>query len=278
MADTYIPIYLKIAQALEEEIQSGKYKAGDLLPTEKELESLFKVSRTTIRSAIGMLERHGYLSRKQGSGTIVRQTRMAQMLNYITSLTETFENKGMKVSTGTLSINRIVPPEKVRSALSLDENEQTYMVQRTRIVNDEIIAFVTNYVPSRIVHDLENQYEKLKHCGLYQLLEREYGIVLKNAVETISVYLSGPIETDIFHIQEKTPLFHSDRVTWLDDETPFELGTSIIRADRYEFTVYLSGRPPVGGETFGRRKEVNRREGKLAATEGEILEGGEGGS
>ena len=241
--EIYLPLYLKIANALEDEIIHGKYKEGDFLLTEKELEKAFKASRSTIRNAIGVLEKHGYLLRKQGKGTIIRQTKITQTLNYITSLTETFENKGMNVNTGILSVRKILPSNEVKTSLKLEESMPVYMIQRTRIVNDETIAFVTTYIASNIVPNLENQYERLKGCGLYHLLEQEYHLVLKNAVETISMYRSGPIERDIFHIQEGMPLFRSERITSLEDGTILELGISIIRADKYEFTVYLTNRP-----------------------------------
>ncbi len=241
--EMYQPLYLKIAGALEEEIKKGKYKEGDLLLTEKVLEKVFGASRSTIRNAISVLEKHGYLLRKRGKGTIVRQTKITQTLNYITSLTETFENKGMTVNTGMLSIRKILPSNEARASLKIDEGTPVYMIQRTRIVDDETIAFVTTYLPSSLVPELENQQEKLKSSGLYHLLEQEYHLVLKNAVETISMYRSGPIERDIFHIQEGMPLFRSERITSLEDGTILELGVSIIRADRYEFTVYLTNRP-----------------------------------
>ena len=55
------PIYIQIANTLKEDIENEKFTMGSLLPTEEELEKQFNASRTTIRNAIGLLEKQGYV-------------------------------------------------------------------------------------------------------------------------------------------------------------------------------------------------------------------------
>ena len=66
MSIDQIPIYLKISNILKEEILNGVYQVGELLPTENELEKKYVTSRTTIRNALGLLEREGLVVRRQG--------------------------------------------------------------------------------------------------------------------------------------------------------------------------------------------------------------------
>jgi len=238
-----IPLYAKISRILKEEIASGLYKVGDLLPSEEELERRFGASRTTIRNALGELEREGLVLRRRGKGTIVQEPKTAQNMNVISSFTETLREKGVQVGTGIVTIELIPAPPKVLAALGLEKGEKVYLVQRTRLANGVPIAFMTNYLLARVVPGLEGKKEALREVGLYQLLEEEYGLVLKRAVETIEAYLSGPLEADILQIPEKVPLFHTVRITYLEDGTPFEMVISIIRADKYEYKVYLEGRP-----------------------------------
>ncbi|MEN3203393.1 MAG: GntR family transcriptional regulator [Atribacterota bacterium] len=241
--ETDIPLYSKIYRTLKEEIESGVYKVGDFLPPEDELEKRFGASRTTIRNALSELERDGLILRRRGKGTIVQEPKTAQNMNFISSFTETLQEKGIQVGTGIVTIELIPAPPKVLAALNLEKGEKVYLVQRTRLANGVPIAFMTNYLLARVVPGLEEKKEALRRLGLYQLLEEEYGLVLKRAVETIEAYLSGPLEADILQIPEKVPLFHTVRITYLEDGTPFEMVISIIRADRYEYKVYLEGRP-----------------------------------
>ena len=52
-------LYLTVYGILKQEITEGHLKVGTLLPSEQELEAQFKVSRTTIRKAIGLLKDEG---------------------------------------------------------------------------------------------------------------------------------------------------------------------------------------------------------------------------
>ena len=60
--------------ALLEMIARGDYKAGDRLPTEKELTEMFSVSRVTIREAIKRLNSLGMVTIRQGDGTYLNPT------------------------------------------------------------------------------------------------------------------------------------------------------------------------------------------------------------
>lgn len=236
-------LYLKIAEELKEEIESYNYKLGDLLPTELELERRFKTSRTTIRNAISILEKEGYVKRKQGKGTVIQDIKPAQNLNYITSFTETLEARGIRVETGGLTVRKITPSFKVISALNISKNDEVYLIQRTRIADGIPIAFMNNYIIASVVPNLEKKIEQLKKTGLYQFLEREYNLKLDRAIEKFNVYVSGPLESEILQLTEKIPLFHSIRTTFLDNGKAFEYVISVIRTDKFEYTVHLKGRP-----------------------------------
>jgi DNA-binding FadR family transcriptional regulator len=60
-----------IAAELRRAIAEGGYAYGDKLPTERQLARLFKVSRTTVRNALELLERGHLVARRVGSGTFV---------------------------------------------------------------------------------------------------------------------------------------------------------------------------------------------------------------
>jgi GntR family transcriptional regulator len=65
-----------VAEALSSEILGGKYKVGDLLPSEPQLSQHFGVSRHTVRAALRTLHQLGLVSSQQGVGTQVQETRL----------------------------------------------------------------------------------------------------------------------------------------------------------------------------------------------------------
>ena len=65
------PLYVQVSRALKEEIVSGAWPVGSLLPTEDELCARFAVSRYTVREALRRLREDGLVSSRQGAGTVV---------------------------------------------------------------------------------------------------------------------------------------------------------------------------------------------------------------
>lgn len=69
---TFRAKYEVVADHLRSQIQSGTMAAGVKLDSEPELAACLKVSRETVRRALGILEQQRLLSRRQGKGTFVR--------------------------------------------------------------------------------------------------------------------------------------------------------------------------------------------------------------
>ena len=67
------PLYLQIQEILTRKILDHTLPPGSKLPPERELASLFGVSRTTAINAYRQLEQHGLIQTKVGSGTYVSE-------------------------------------------------------------------------------------------------------------------------------------------------------------------------------------------------------------
>ena len=65
------PLYYSIMETIKDSIINGVYPINSLLPTETEFEKIFNVSKITIRKAIDLLEKDGYVSKQSGKGTTV---------------------------------------------------------------------------------------------------------------------------------------------------------------------------------------------------------------
>lgn len=66
-----VPLYYQLGEILKEKLEGGDWEPGTLLPSERELEEHFGVSRAVVRPALGLLERDGAIYRRRGSGTYV---------------------------------------------------------------------------------------------------------------------------------------------------------------------------------------------------------------
>ena len=65
------PVYIKVANAVEADIVSGKLKAGALLPTEGALCDQFGVTRSSVREGIRLLQQMGLVERGAAKRLIV---------------------------------------------------------------------------------------------------------------------------------------------------------------------------------------------------------------
>src|SRR6478752_1203744 len=68
---TFSPLYQQIKSLILQSLQSGEWKPGELIPSEVELASRFKVSQGTVRKAIDELSAENLVVRRQGKGTFV---------------------------------------------------------------------------------------------------------------------------------------------------------------------------------------------------------------
>ena len=66
-------IYERLARQLISELASGRYKAGERLPAERELAVEYQVSRPAVREAMIALEVQGLVEVRIGSGAYVRR-------------------------------------------------------------------------------------------------------------------------------------------------------------------------------------------------------------
>jgi GntR family transcriptional regulator, transcriptional repressor for pyruvate dehydrogenase complex len=64
-------IHEEVVLQIHELIREGKFKAGDQLPSERELSETFQVSRTSVREALRALETQGLVVSRTGMGNFV---------------------------------------------------------------------------------------------------------------------------------------------------------------------------------------------------------------
>jgi GntR family transcriptional regulator, transcriptional repressor for pyruvate dehydrogenase complex len=79
-------IYEEVVGQLYQLIDEGKLKAGDRLPSERELAETFRVSRSSVREAIKTLENEGLVVTRPGSGTFLTAVNVEAIIPSLASL------------------------------------------------------------------------------------------------------------------------------------------------------------------------------------------------
>lgn len=64
-------IYIDIMNEIAGQIRSGHFKKGTPLPSEERLRKSFSASRTSVRNALDVLQKEGFIEKRRGSGNFV---------------------------------------------------------------------------------------------------------------------------------------------------------------------------------------------------------------
>lgn len=67
-------VYVQLADILRADIQAGRYRPGERLPSEREMHAQHGVARGTVREALNRLKAEGLITVEHGKGAFVRET------------------------------------------------------------------------------------------------------------------------------------------------------------------------------------------------------------
>jgi GntR family transcriptional regulator len=208
---------------------------GAAIPSERQLAADLGVSRLTVRAALDQLAREGYLVRRHGAGTFVREPKIAQELT-LTSFSEDMRQRGMRPATKTLSLETLLAGAYLGRRLRVSPSERVVVVKRLRMADDETMAVETLYVPESVVpgasrRDFDGSF--------YDLLTNRYGIVIDGGVQTIEPTVTDEEESTVLGVPLHSPAFQFERTTRASDGRVVEFVRSIYRGDRYRLVSEL---------------------------------------
>jgi len=84
-----VRLYEIIVERIKDMIQEGKLKAGDRLPSERELAEMFRVSRVPVREALKILEFMEIVHHVRGDGVYLKSVSVDEMFSKIDFMVET---------------------------------------------------------------------------------------------------------------------------------------------------------------------------------------------
>src|ERR687898_236446 len=213
------------------------------IPSERQLSAQLGVSRLTLRAALDELVREGYLVRRRGSGTFVREPKIAQELT-MTSFSEEMRRRGMTPGSKTLSLTTTLAGAYLGRCLHVSPSEPIMVAQRLRLADGETMAIETLHVPESRVPDLTPK--DLDQGSFYELLSERYGITIVGGIQTIEPTVTNEEESKALGVPLHAPAFLFERTTRAQTGDIVEFVRSIYRGDRYRLVTELNREPPAG--------------------------------
>jgi len=237
-----IPLYFQVAQQFERAIRAGDLPAGTRLDNEVQLADVLEVSRPTVRTAFLYLVNHGLVERKRGSGTVVIREKVNRTVQ-LSSLYDDLVAAGKKPVSRVL-VNDITPAsELVAEVLQIPVDTPVLRLERLRLVDNEPIALMHNYLPAQFG---PMDSSALESRGLYELL-RAQGVRVTKASQKMSARNATVAEARLLDEKRGAALLTMQRIGTDQSGRPVEFGEHVYRASRYAFHASLElGSSPSG--------------------------------
>ena len=202
-----IPLYFQLKTLILDEIKSGNYKVGSLIPTEKEFSDYFLISRTTVRQAITELVQEGWLYRVKSKGTFVAQP-------------------------------KISPDSDMATNLRLKEGDRVIYLYRKRLADGEPIVTLETYLPYCICsfvleHNLEEE-------RLYSILNQSKETSVFRVNRIVEAIEADKNDEKYLNIERGKPIQHFSSIGYNIYDRPIEYSLARYRGDRnrFEITVF----------------------------------------
>lgn len=231
------PLYLKVKEALDKDIRTGKLAVGDRLPSELELAKQSKVSRETVRSAIRLLEEEGKVHVKHGVGTFVVNPlpQTPSSLEKLMSVTSMIKYAGLEDGERRENMTVGQANEEWASLLQLNQEEEVIVHERIRTANGEPVVFSKNILPKKLVGD--TLMDKGSIGSLFQYLKEECKIDIYKAATEIVVPLHTDRNCQKLLIYPETTVLLLKQIHYDRNNRPVLYSYDYFRNDIFKFTV-----------------------------------------
>lgn len=230
------PLYKQISEYIRQKIEQKEWEIGHKIPTEHELCEQFNVSRITVVKALSRLVEEGLLVREQGKGTFVSVPPLLSEPSPLLSFTEMMKEQGKTPGSLVLEKSWKRPSSRDMERLKVSENEQIYKIKRLMLADSEPIGIQTSYLSMKRFPDLINKITD--HQSLYEILQREYNLIIDSAIETYNAVQLDEEEKSLLKVDIGETGFSVERLSFSNDE-PVEFVRSIMRNDQVRYSVKL---------------------------------------
>jgi GntR family transcriptional regulator len=183
-----------------------------------------------VDQALDLLRAEGLISRVPGAGTFVTGAKLRQGLGRLEGLAESLAGHHLPVDNRVMSVREAAATPFVARKLAVPEGSPIVFVERLRSVGGVPLSLDTSSLRPEALPVLLGA--DLAHVDVFSLLEDKLGLTLGWAEVTTEAVSADEATAELLLIRAGAPLLLLHRLTYLDDETPFDLEAIRYRGDR----------------------------------------------
>ncbi|CAM3780443.1 GntR family transcriptional regulator [Alkalicoccus chagannorensis] len=230
-----IPIYYQLQEHMRQMIDTGVWKPGEPVPSERDLSEQHEISRMTIRQAMTNLVNEGLLTRVKGRGTFVAEPKIEQPLMKLTGFSEDMRRRGIEPGSNLLQFDIVEASADASKHLEIEPGTDIYRISRLRLGDGAPMAHELSYLRKEGLRLTEEELQG----SLYEAVETQLGMKMAGARQTIEPSFATEEEASLLTIEAGAPVLLLERVSRLESGAPIEYVKSIYRGDRYKFIADL---------------------------------------
>ncbi|PSK99210.1 GntR family transcriptional regulator [Haloactinopolyspora alba] len=229
-----MPKYLQLRELLLDEIDRT-LEVHSPVPSERELEARYGLSRMTARKALDQLVAEGRLYRVAGKGTFVAAPRIELPLR-LTSFSDDMRARGLVP--GAQDIGHAYGPAgaTVAAHLGVADDEPIHRLTRLRTADGEPMAVERCHLLASVTPGLLD--EDLSGRSLYAVLAERYGIVFDSGDERIQAANADDDDARLLDVRPGAALLRLQRISRRRGQC-IEFTASSYRGDRYQLSASI---------------------------------------
>lgn len=227
--------YQIISQDLINKIKSQEINAHTYLPSENELMKKYKASRDTIRKALDILLKNGYIQKNKGKGSLVLDVdKVAFPVSGVTSFKELAKTINGEVITEVIEVSLNPVDEIMKKELYMEQGNY-YKVRRIREIDGERVILDTDFLNAEIVPGINTEIAK---DSLYSYIENVLDLKISFARKEFTVVKASDEEKQLLDMLDYDLLVCVKSYTYLEDASLFQYTISKHRPDKFRFVEF----------------------------------------
>jgi GntR family transcriptional regulator len=204
-----VPLHRQLFLVLHDEIARGAIAPGDALPTEQSLCDQFGVSRITVRRALADLAEQGYIERRQGVGSFVRQLDRSDEAPLSGSYMDNLRQTQFQTSVDVVEHDSRMPPPTIGDALGVAAEMLHILRVRRERRTREPLMITEAWLPADLSQLLTAT--ALRRTPLYELLSGA-GVVVDRMQHEITAEIAGPRNAGLLNVAIGSALVRVNRL------------------------------------------------------------------
>ncbi len=224
-----IPLYIQLQNILKEDILQGKYKEGELIPSETVLSNQYNITRSTVRKAISNLIDLGFIRREHGKGSFVSLREVRYKMWNFGGFTEFMKKQ-----------NKVPYSEVLHQEMVSIEDRSYYKLVRARGILEDHVEYLT-LDTSLLPLDLFPGLEKFDFStlSLYDTLRKRYEVFPARVEVGVQPILSNKETQQLFKVDRTTPLLEVQGSVFGNSGVEIEK-VAIVYSPKVEFQLMTS--------------------------------------